>query len=155
VKVGGAIAIEIAAPDRQAPDRQSHRMTYRDKTTRRWSPRRAGVALIAAYALALQALLASFGAGAALVRDQAATIAGVICSGGGASSLPVPLAPPEHDSADCCILCGAPAPALLDHVNGLKLAAEGLSSRLVAPLNARHHDTMARLPGGARAPPAA
>jgi hypothetical protein len=122
---------------------------------RRWSPRRAGVALIAAYALALQALLVSFGVGAALVRDQAATIAGVICSGGVASSLPVPVAPLEHDSADCCILCGAPAPALLDHVRALKLAIEGLSSRLLAPLGVRHHETMAWLPGGARAPPTA
>jgi hypothetical protein len=122
---------------------------------RRWSPRRAGVALIAAYALALQALLASFGVGTALVRDQAATIAGVICSGGVASSLPVPVAPLEHDSADCCILCGAPAPALLDHASALKLAIEGLSSRLLAPLGARHHDTMAWLPSRARAPPAA
>jgi hypothetical protein len=122
---------------------------------RRWSPRRAGVALVAAYALALQALLASFGVGAALVRDQAATIAGVICSGGVASSLPVPVAPLEHDSSDCCILCGAPAPALLDHVSALKLAAEGLSSRLLAPLGVHRHDTMAWLPGRARAPPTA
>ena len=120
---------------------------------RRWSPRRAGVALIAAYALALQALLASFGVGAALVRDQAATIAGVICSGGVASSLPVPVAPVEHDSADCCILCGAPAPALVDHVSALRLAIEGLSSRVVAPLGVHHHGKMAWLPGGARAPP--
>jgi hypothetical protein len=128
-------------------------MTYRDEMRRRWSPRRAGVALIAAYALALQALLASFGVGAALVRHQAATIAGVICSGGGASSLPVPIAPPDHDSADCCILCGAPAPALLDHVSTLKL--EDLSSRLLAPLGVRHHETRAWLPGRARAPPSA
>jgi hypothetical protein len=121
--------------------------------TRRWSPRRAGVALIAAYALALQALFASFGVGATLLRHQAATIAGVICSGGAASSLPAPVAPADHDSADCCILCGAPAPALLDHGSALTLAAEGLSSRLVAPLGVRHHGTMAWLPGGARAPP--
>jgi hypothetical protein len=122
---------------------------------RRWSPRRAGVALIAAYALALQALLASFGIGAALVRHQAATIAGVICSGGGVSSLPVPIPPPDHDSADCCILCSAPAPALVDHVSALELVAEGLSSRLLAPLGMRHHETMAWLPGRARAPPTA
>jgi hypothetical protein len=121
---------------------------------RRWSPRQAGLALIAAYALALQALLTSFGVGAALVRHQAATIAGVICSGGGASSLPVPIDPPDHDSADCCILCGAPAPTLLDHVSTLKLAAEDLSSRLLAPLGMRHHETMAWLPSRARAPPA-
>jgi hypothetical protein len=122
---------------------------------RRWSPRRAGVALIAAYALALQALLASFGISAALVRHQAATIAGVICSGGGTSSLPVPVAPLEHDSADCCILCGAPASALLNHVSALKLATEGLSSRLMALLGDRRHGTMPWLPGGARAPPSA
>jgi hypothetical protein len=122
---------------------------------RRWSPRRAGVALIAAYVLALQALLASFGVGTALVRHQAATIAGVICSGGGATSLPVPIAPLEHDSADCCILCGAPAPALVDHVGALKLAIEGLSSRLLAPFGVRHHEAMASLPGRARAPPTA
>jgi hypothetical protein len=115
--------------------------------TRRWSPRRAGVALIAAYALALQALFASFGVGATLLRHQAATIAGVICSGGAASSLPAPVAPADHDSADCCILCGAPAPALLDHGSALTLAAEGLSSRLVAPLGVLHHGTMACLPG--------
>ena len=121
--------------------------------TRRWSPRRAGVALVAAYALALQALFASLGAGAALVHQQAATIAGVICSGGGVASLPAPVAPVEHDSADCCILCGTPAPALVDQVNALTLAIEGLSCRLLTPLGVRHHGTMAWLPGGARAPP--
>jgi len=121
--------------------------------TRRWGPRRAGVALVAAYALALQALFASFGIGAALVRHQAATIAGVICTGGGASSLPAPVAPVEHDGADCCVLCGTPAPALLDHVSALRLAIEGLPSRLVAPLGVHRRGTMAWLPGGARAPP--
>jgi hypothetical protein len=119
----------------------------------RWSPRRAGVALIAAYALALQALLASFGVGAALVRHQGAAIAGVICSGGVASSLPNPFVPVDHDSADCCILCGAPAPALLDHVSALKLPAAGLSSCLLAPFGVHHHRAVAWLPGGARAPP--
>jgi hypothetical protein len=123
--------------------------------TRRWSPRRAGVALVAAYALALQALFASFGVGAALVHQQAATIAGVICSGGGVASLPAPVAPVEHDSAHCCILCGTPAPALVDHVSALTLAIEGLSSRLLTPLGVHRHGTVAWLPGGARAPPAA
>jgi hypothetical protein len=123
--------------------------------TRRWSPSRAGVALVAAYALALQALFASLGAGAALVHQQAATIAGVICSGSGVASLPAPGAPMEHDSADCCILCGTPAPVLVDHVSALMLAIEGLSSRLAAPLGADHHATIAWLPGGARAPPTA
>jgi hypothetical protein len=103
--------------------------------------------------LALQAVLASFGVGAALVRDQAATIAGVICSGGVASSLPVPVAPLEHDSSDCCILCGAPAPALLDHVSALKLAAEGLSTCVLAPFRVHHQRAVAWLPGRARAPP--
>jgi hypothetical protein len=130
-------------------------MTYRDQMTRRWSPRRAGVALVAAYALALQALFASLGAGAALVHQQAATIAGVICSGGGVASLPAPVAPVEHDSADCCILCGTPAPALVDHVSALTLAIEGLSSRLLTPLGVHRHGTAAWLPGGARAPPTA
>jgi hypothetical protein len=120
---------------------------------RRWSRRRAGVALVAAYALALQALFASFGVGAALIRHQAATIAGVICSGGAASSLPVPVAPLDHDSADCCILCGAPAPALLDQSGALRLVIEGLSARVAAPLAVRHRGMMAWLPGRARAPP--
>jgi hypothetical protein len=111
--------------------------------------------LIAAYALALQALFASFGVGASLVHHQATTIAGVICSGGGASSLPVPLAPLDHHRADCCILCGAPAPALLDHLSALKVATKGLSSRVMAPLGLHRHGTMAWLPGGARAPPPA
>jgi hypothetical protein len=121
---------------------------------RRWSPCRAGVALVAAYALALQSLFASLGVGAAL-HHQAATIAGVICSGGGASSLPAPVAPLDHDSADCCILCGAPAPTLVDHISALTLAIEGLSSRLLMPLDVLHFGTMAWLPGGARAPPPA
>jgi hypothetical protein len=120
---------------------------------RRWSPRRAGVALVAAYVLALQSLFASLGA--ALLHHRAATIAGVICSGGGASSLPAPVAPLDHDSADCCILCGAPAPALVDHISALTLAIEGLSSRLLTPPGVRRHGTMAWLPGGARAPPTA
>ena len=123
--------------------------------TARWSPRRAGIALVAAYALALQALFASFGVGATLVRHQAAAIAGVICSGGGAPSLPVPVAPVDHDSADCCILCGPPAPGLLSHVSALTLATERFSSRLLAPLGAHHHGPRAWLPGGARAPPTA
>ena len=121
--------------------------------TGRWSPRAAGIALVAAYALALQALFASFDVGAALVRHQAAAIAGVICSGGGASSLPVPVAPVDHDSADCCILCGAQAPGLLDHISALNLAIQQFSSRLWAPLGAHHYGTAAWLPGGARAPP--
>jgi len=119
--------------------------------TRRWS--RAGVAVIAAYALALQALFASFGVGAALVHQQAATIAGVICSGGGVVPMPAPAAPLDHDSADCCILCGAPAPALLDHVNAPKLATAGLSSRLVTSPGVHRRGMIAWLPGGARAPP--
>jgi hypothetical protein len=121
--------------------------------TRRWGPRRAGVALIAAYALALQALFASFGVGAALVRYQAASIAGVVCTGGGASSLPAPLAPVEHDGADCCVLCGTPALALIDHISALTPAIEGLPSRLVAPLGMDRHTARAWLPVGARAPP--
>ena len=121
--------------------------------TGRWSSRRTGIALVAAYALALQALFASFGVAAALVRHQAAAIAGVICSGGGNSSLPVPVAPVDHDMADCCILCGAPAPGLLDDASALKLAIQRLSSRLLAPLGAHHYGTTAWLPGGARAPP--
>ena len=132
-----------------------NRDQYQNRTARRWSPHRAGVALVAAYALALQALLASFGVGAALVRHQAVTIAGVICSGGSASSLPAPAAPLQHDSADCCVLCGAPAPALLDHVSALKLAIESLASRLIVPLGVHHRGPMAWLPGGARAPPSA
>jgi hypothetical protein len=123
--------------------------------TREWSLRRAGVALIAAYALALQALFASLGVGGALVRHQVATIAGVICSGGGVASLPAPDAPLEHDTADCCILCGAPAPALVEHVSALRLTTVGLSSRVVAPLVVHRRGTMAWLPGGARAPPTA
>ena len=128
-------------------------MPYRDQMTRRWSPRSAGVALVAAYALALQALFASFGVGAALVRQQVATIARVICSGGGPPSVPAPVAPVDYESADCCILCGAPAPALLDHVSALKLATGGLSSRWMAPVGVPHQGMMAWLPGGARAPP--
>jgi hypothetical protein len=123
--------------------------------TGRWSPCGAGIALVAAYALALQALFASLGVGAPLMRHQAAVIAGVICSGGGTSALPVPAAPVDHDSAECCILCGAPAPALVDHVTALKLAIEGLSSRLAAPLGVDHYGTTGWLPGGARAPPLA
>ena len=121
--------------------------------TGRCSPRRAGIALVAAYALALQALFASFGVGTGLVQHQAAAIAGMICSGGGAASLPLPLAPVDHDSADCCILCEAPAPGLLDHVRPLKLAAQRFSSRLLAPPGAHHHGTTTSLPGAARAPP--
>jgi hypothetical protein len=61
----------------------------------------------------------------------------------------------EHDSADCCILCGTPAPALVDHVSALTLAIEGLSSRLLTPFGVHRHGTVAGLPGDARAPPAA
>jgi hypothetical protein len=133
---------------------QDHQ-TYQDQMTGRRSLRKAGIALVAAYALALQALLASFGVGATLVRHQAAAIAGVICSGGGVSSLPVPVAPVDHDTADCCIVCGAPTPGLLDHVSALNLATQHISSRWLAPLGAHHHGTAAWLPGGARAPPTA
>jgi|SRR5262245_6427445 len=136
-------------------------MTYRDQTYQDqtyqggWCPRRAGVALVAAYALALQALFASFGVGAALTRQQAATIAGVICSGGGVASLPAPAAPADHDSADCCILCGTPASAVVNHDSALRPAAAGLSSSLATPARLHRHGTMAWLPGGARAPPTA
>src|SRR5262249_19039064 len=134
VKGSGAIAIEVAAPDRRM-----HRMTYRAQMRRRWDPRRAGVALIAAYALALQALFASFGVGAALVRHQATAIAGVVCPGGGAASMPVPVAPAEHDGGDCCVQCGTPVPALVGQISALTLAIEGLPSRLAAPRGVDHH----------------
>ena len=113
---------------------------------------RAGVALVAAYALALQALLASFGVGAAVVRHQLAAIAGAICTSNADRS--VPAAPAEHDRTDCCILCAAPAPGSTGSLEVLAVVpAGGSSARLIAQLGAFNLGIIAWLPGGARAPP--
>jgi len=120
--------------------------------THRWSTGRAGVALVAAYALALQALLASFGVGVAVVRHQLAAIAGAICTANADRS--VPAAPAEHDRADCCILCAAPAPGSIGSLQMLAVVPDGGSSaRLIAQQSALNLGIIAWLPGGARAPP--
>jgi hypothetical protein len=118
--------------------------------THRWSIGRAGVALVAAYALALQALLASFGVGGAVVRHQLATVAGAICT----SNADAPVAPTEHDRAACCILCSAPAPGSTGPLDALVRVADASSSRLIAPAGGPRLGMIAWLPGGARAPPA-
>src|SRR5947199_8451481 len=117
----------------------------------RWSRGRAGVALVAAYALALQALLASFGVGGVVVRHQLATIADAICTSNADGSAPV--APTEHDRAACCILCSAPAPGSTDSIDATVRVADASSSRLIAPAGVPHLGMIAWLPGGARAPP--
>jgi hypothetical protein len=118
-------------------------MTYRRSTGR------AGVALVAAYALALQALLAAFGVGGAVVQHQLATIAGAICTSNPDGSAPV--APTEHDRAACCILCSAPGST--GPIDALVGVADALPSRLIAPADVPRLGMIAWLPGGARAPP--
>jgi hypothetical protein len=113
---------------------------------------RAGVALVAAYALALQALLASFGVGAAVVRHQLAGIAGAICTSNADRSAPA--APVDHDRTDCCILCSAPVPGSTGPICALVVAPDGgSSSRLMTPDGAPRLGMIAWLPGRARAPP--
>ena len=119
--------------------------------TQRWSISRAGVALVAAYALALQALLASLGVGGVVVQHQLATIAGAVCTSNPDGSAPV--APIEHDRAACCILCSAPAPASTGRIDALVGVADASSSRLIAPTGVPRLGMIAWLPGGARAPP--
>jgi hypothetical protein len=120
--------------------------------THRWSIGRAGVALIAAYALALQALLASFGAGVTVIRDELAAIAGTICTANADGSAPI--MPAEHDRADCCILCAAPGAGSTGHIDVFAgLPDYGLWVRLAAIGGVQLHGTIAWLPGGARAPP--
>jgi hypothetical protein len=119
--------------------------------THRWSTGRAGVALVAAYALALQALLASFGVGGAVVQHQLATIAGAICTSSPDGSAPG--VPTEHDRTACCILCSAPAPASTGPIAALAGMADASSSQLIAPAGGPHLGMIAWLPGGARAPP--
>jgi hypothetical protein len=120
--------------------------------TQRWSIVRAGAALVAAYALALQALLASFGVGGAIVRHQLAAIAGTICTSNPDGSAPV--TPAEHDRADCCILCGAPGSGSIAQTDAVAgVPDEGSSSRLAGPDRALRLGMIARLPGGPRAPP--
>ena len=118
--------------------------------THRWSISRAGIALVAAYALALQALLASFGVGGVVVQHQLATIAGAICT----SNPDAPVGPTEHDRAACCILCSAPAPASTGPIEAFAAMADASSSRLIAPVGVARLGMIAWLPGGARAPPA-
>ena len=121
--------------------------------TQRWSRGRAGVALIAAYALVLQALLASFGVGAAVIRDELTAIAGTICTANADGS--APMMPAEHGCADCCLLCAAAGPGSIGRVNVLAgLPDDGSSSQLAAPDGAPSLGMIAWLPGGARAPPA-
>jgi hypothetical protein len=117
----------------------------------RWSIGRAGVALIAAYALALQALLASFGVGGRVVQHQLATLAGAICTSSPDGSAPG--TPTEHDRAACCILCSAPAPGSTGPIATLVGVADASSSRSIALAGATHLGMIAWLPGGARAPP--
>jgi len=113
---------------------------------------RAGVALVAAYALALQALLASFGVGAAVVRHQLASIAGAICTSNADRSAPA--APVDHDRMDCCILCSAPVPGSAGPISILVVVPNGgSSSRLIARPSGLNLAIIAWLPGGARAPP--
>jgi|SRR5947209_9426425 len=111
---------------------------------------RAGVALVAAYALALQALLASFGVGAAVVRYQLAGTAGAICTSNADRSAPA--APADHDRVDCCILCSAPVPGPISPVGVVAVVPDGGSS-LIAQQGALNLGIIAWLPGGARAPP--
>jgi len=111
---------------------------------------RAGVALVAAYALALQALLASFGVGAAVVRHQLAGIA--ICTSSADRSAPA--APADHDRTACCILCSAPAPSPIGPIGVVAGVPDaGPSSRLMTPDGAPRLGMIAWLPAGARAPP--
>jgi hypothetical protein len=113
---------------------------------------KAGVALVAAYALALQALLASFGVGAAVVRHQLAGMAGAICTSNADRSAPA--APVDHDRTDCCILCSAPVPGSTAPISMLVVAPNGgSSSRLIARPSVLNLAIIAWLPGGARAPP--
>jgi hypothetical protein len=121
--------------------------------TQRWSIGRAGVALIATYALALQALLASFGVGATVIRDELTAIAGTICTANADGSAPI--MPAEHDRADCCILCAAPGPGSVGRIDVLAgVPDDGSSSQLAAPDSAPCLGMTVWLPGGARAPPA-
>jgi hypothetical protein len=115
----------------------------------RWSTGRAGVALVVAYALALQALLASFGVGGAVIRHQLAGVA--ICTSNADGSAPV--APTEHDRAACCTLCSAPAPGSTGPIEALVGMGDASSSQLIAPAGGPHLGMIAWLPGGARAPP--
>jgi hypothetical protein len=120
--------------------------------TQRWTIGRAGVALVAAYALALQALLASFVVGAMVGRHEVAGITGVLCVA--SRSAHGPAAPTQHDRADCCLLCMGVGPALSGPVVALIPVPGGeASTRLTPPLAAPRLGMLARLPGGARAPP--
>jgi hypothetical protein len=119
--------------------------------THRWSIGRAGIALVAAYALALQALLASFGVGGAVAHHQLATVAAAVCTSNADGSAPA--APTEHDRAACCILCSAPAPSSTGPFEALVAVANASSSRLIAPADVPRLGMIAWLPGGARAPP--
>lgn len=122
------------------------------RMTQRWTMGRAAVALVAAYALALQALLASVVVGAMVVRHEVAGITGVLCVA--SASMPGPAVPAQHDRADCCLLCAGVGPALSGPVAALVPALGGEASiRLTPPLAAPRLGMLARLPGGARAPP--
>jgi hypothetical protein len=121
--------------------------------TQRWSIGRAGVALAAAYALALQALLASLCVGGAVISHQLAGIAGAICTSNADRSAPV--TPVDHDRTDCCILCSAPAPGATANIDVFVVVRDDASSRLIAPADVSRPGMTARLPVGARAPPRA
>jgi hypothetical protein len=115
---------------------------------------RAGVARVAAYALALSALLASFGAGAMVVRHQFAAIPGMLCSQSHGATTPSPATPGDDDHTSCCVLCLSHGPALTGDVDAFMVAiGRRASSPLALPLAAPRLGMLARLPGGARAPP--
>jgi hypothetical protein len=87
-----------------------------------------------------------------LMRHQVAAITGVLCVAG--ASAPVPAVPTKHDRADCCILCVGAGPALTGPIDALMVAiGSDVSARLAALPAAPRLGMLARLPGGARAPP--
>jgi hypothetical protein len=101
--------------------------------------RRRWVAILAAYALVLQALLAGLGAGTAAAAPAPVLDAfgGVICATDGAGGHEVPGVPPAHHrDLDCLAHCALALGAALPAATAPALAAP-LAWHLAAPLRPR------------------
>ena len=120
----------------------------------RW---RAGVALVAIYALILQALLHSLAPLAYATPNPHNSLSVVICllSDHSPTEDNAPGAPTDHSDAACCILCAVPG---LDVANAdIRVAAPDYQSSRSSPLTARveadPRGATELLPINPRAPP--
>lgn len=117
--------------------------------------RRVVVALLAAYAVALQALLASIGLGSAAGPLAFDPFTASICTSGTVRHSPdAPVLPTGHGHAGCCVLCAVPGLAAVDFDVARVIFARLAPAFLIRPSEAMAlFGTIAQRPCQPRAPP--